>query len=217
MIPFKPIPIVQDYKNKIFAVLKRLKNEGLISSYEFLVGNQPASLFFKLIIRRTGQPLYQKFDISYGVKNLQSSSRFTRIDLPQSPFSVNIVSEMDLERTIRGEISKRILGFMNEEKALEAMKSLVQTGELQDCFRAPSYSDIHRGADIYGTFFSEENEFFFKMGVSIKSSLAGRERHKKKYPQAPSLVITKEMKIEDITKKLLEIKEAFMRGEIIHV
>lgn len=216
MIPFKPIPIVQDYKSKIFAVLKRLKNDGLISSYELLAGNQPASLFFKLIIRRTGQPLYQKFDISYTVKNLQSSSRFTRIDLPRGPFSVNIVSEMDLERTIRGEISKRILGFMNEEKALEAMRVLVQTGEFQDCYPAPSYSDIHRGADIYGTFFSE-GDTFFKMGVSIKSSLAGQERHKKKYPKVSSLVITKEMKIEDITKKFLEIKEAFVRGEIIHV
>lgn len=212
----RPIPIVQDYKNKIFAVLERLKNDGLISSYEFLVGNQPVSLFFKLIIKKTGQPLYQKFDISYGVKNLQSSSRFTRIDLPRSPFSVNIVSEMDLERTIRGEISKRIFGFMNEEKALEAMKSLVQREEFQDCYRAPNYSDIHRGADIYGTFFSE-GDTFFKMGVSIKSSRTGQERHKKRFPQTSSLVVTKDMTIEEVAQKLLIIKEAFARGEIVHV
>ena len=121
----------------------------------------------------------------------------------------------DIRDSVKREIRSRKKGSGSEALAAHVLSMMVRDKEFDRFFKTDRRRDIE-GIDFM-VFFWDLDLGRMDMPLQVKSSEAGQERHKKEHPETPSVRIEKHDSPYTVREKLLKIRDAFARGEILHI
>jgi hypothetical protein len=102
----------------------------------------------------------------------------------------NIIYKLALDR-----------GRSAEEKAKKALQNLKKKGQISGFFQASKYQRLDREGCDFIVFIKKNSPFH----LQIKSSLTGANKHLKRHPDIPVLIIKPEENEENIETELIKI------------
>lgn len=200
---------VQLYREAIVQVLDDLKEEGVVEEYKH--GFKRESLVFFLSISGLHKDLHVEFIPRLSGK-AKGSANFFQVSLPSIPESISVI---DIRDSVKREIRSRKKGSGSEATAAYVLLMMMEENEIVHFFKTDRRRDIE-GID-YTVWFMDPDSRRIDMPLQIKSSEAGQERHKKEHPEIPSARIEVDGSYYTVRQKFLKIRDAFARGEILHI
>ena len=200
---------VRLYREAIVQVLDDLKEEGVVEEYKH--GFKRESLVFFLSISGLHKDLHVEFIPRLSGK-AKGSANFFQVPLPSIPESISVT---DIRDSVKREIRSRKKGSGSEALAAHVLSMMVRDKEFDRFFKTDRRRDIE-GIDFM-VFFWDLDLGHMDMPLQVKSSEAGQERHKKEHPEIPSARIEVDGSYYTVRQKFLKIRDAFARGEILHI
>lgn len=201
------------YKNHIRTAMRELRDEGVVIDYqeEF----KPNSLVYKVFIRLGKRPLSLHFLVPrLGQERKRGVEAFSEQIFIRSYPTVGF-----LKTIIRRRIEARIKGWANEDRVFRLANELVQERADQYHFKMISVrkalSEEDRQGQIDLVFEVNYRGSTVAIPLQCKSSINGRDEHRRKNQRVPVIMIGEGRSDPKIKSRLVKIMSCFLAGEVI--